>query len=156
MALPTAVWADSSHLKHQHVEIETELRLLVLHLQVIDGRGQRVGRAPAVGVQVDGAVRVEADPFTAEALLHHGGRFEEAGTGEGSVAVHDAVAGQSASNGGVQRPPDGAGRRPGADVLGDVAVGRNPAGGNLGEHLPDAMVEAIDQGARNEKFVFLQ
>ena len=84
---------------------------------------------------------LEGDPFAAQPLLHDPGRFEVALAGEHPVAVHHAVAGQVGAHRLVECPADGAGGPSPPEVLSNVAVGGNPARGNLGDDGPDALEE---------------
>lgn len=102
---------------------------------------QRFERFPAVFVEGHPIVVDEGNPLAPEALLHDGGRFEVALAGEAAVAVDDAVAGKAGADRRVQGPAHHPRSAAAAQVLGDIAVGGDAAGRNLGDDVPDAFVE---------------
>ena len=90
------------------------------------------GHAPVVG---------EGDSLAAEALLHHVWRLEVPLPGKHAVPVHDAMTGEIGTSRFIERPPHRSCRAPPPQMCGDVAVGGDAPGRNLGNDPIDAIEE---------------
>jgi len=96
-----------------------------------------------MAVHIDASIVEESNVFRPEPLFHNRRRLEEAGPGQFTVSVHDAMTREPGSNGGIHRPSDGTRRRPRAYIFSDVAVCRHRPAGDFRDDLPDALVKGV-------------
>lgn len=96
-------------------------------------------------LKVHATIFRKRDAFTAKSLLHYVRSLEVEPAAERTKTVYYAVARQRGAGGGIHRPSHRPGRASRAQILGDVAVGRDAARGNLRNDIPDA-VEKVGFG----------